>query len=362
MRLLDLRRGVVLTGALLLLFSGAEPAAAQTALQRSPLLAGGTVGLPWTLTVDPAFRFARDGGMAGVRQWTSFDAHLGLPAWTLAGARYAPQSAVAHGSPGEWEVYGRWAALAEARGAPLDVLLQLGFNGAATSADAELTVARWLGPLRLAGAGRVLGNAFGGGETGLAVAGGVVLFPHPRGVPVSLAADAATRVDRPAGSGERAAWSVAVNVGIPYSTHTLSLFATNTRSGSLHGVTAGDGRVRAGLGFTVPIEVGRILGTVASREQGQRSVRPDVAATPAAVQTEIFRYAYPASRLTVERGTTIEWTNRDAVVHTVSADDGSWASGAIPAGEIWRARFDEPGIFTFHCGPHPYMKAVVIVR
>jgi plastocyanin len=74
------------------------------------------------------------------------------------------------------------------------------------------------------------------------------------------------------------------------------------------------------------------------------------------------RYLYAPKRLVIEAGTTVEWTNRDEMVHTVSADDGSWDSGAIRPGESWRATFTEPGVYPFHCGPHPFMKGVVVVR
>ena len=64
----------------------------------------------------------------------------------------------------------------------------------------------------------------------------------------------------------------------------------------------------------------------------------------------------------VRAGSVVEWVNRDAVVHTVNAEDGTFHSGAIEAGQSWRARFDEPGRYPYYCGPHPYMKGIVVVR
>jgi plastocyanin len=209
---------------------------------------------------------------------------------------------------------------------------------------------------------RVLSDAYRSGETRGAAGGGLVFYPHARGMPVSLSGDAVTLLDRDADAGERVAWSVALNVGISFTTHTLSLFATNTPSASLQARTRGDGRTRWGVALTAPIAAGRLLGLVAPRERGLRSVAADADAAPPLIHADIYRYAYPQQRLEVARGTTIEWTNRDAVVHTVSADDGSWDSGAIQPGERWRARFDEPGIYPFHCGPHPFMKGTVVVR
>lgn len=67
-------------------------------------------------------------------------------------------------------------------------------------------------------------------------------------------------------------------------------------------------------------------------------------------------------RIEVAAGATVVWTNSDAMVHTVTSDDGRWSSGAIEPGATWRRRFDRPGTYSFHCTPHPFMKGVVVVR
>jgi plastocyanin len=67
-------------------------------------------------------------------------------------------------------------------------------------------------------------------------------------------------------------------------------------------------------------------------------------------------------RIQVAAGATVAWTNSDAMIHTVTSDDGRWSSGAIEPGATWRRRFDRPGTYAFHCTPHPFMKGVVVVR
>jgi plastocyanin len=330
------------------------------AIERSWLLEPPASGLPWQLDVAPQFRFDGGGPAGRVRLRTTFDLALGLPGRGVAGGRYTPESSTVPGRPGEWELWGRWAPLADGTNAPVDLAVQAGYNAAATSVDAELGLARWFGGVRLLGAGRVLGDAYGLGSTRAALAGGVVVFPHPRGMPISLSADAATLVDRRAD--ERVAWSVAINAGVSYSPHTIALFATNTPSGSLQGRSIGRSRTRWGVAFTAPVVLGRLLGVTTSRETAARAVAADAAPAADMVRADIFGYRYPQYRLEIRRGTTVEWTNRDAMMHTVSADDGSWGSGAIQPGESWRARFDEPGTYPFHCGPHPFMRGVVIVR
>ncbi len=49
-------------------------------------------------------------------------------------------------------------------------------------------------------------------------------------------------------------------------------------------------------------------------------------------------------------------------MHTVTADDGSWDSGDVQPGATWRRTFDRPGTYPYHCTPHPFMQAVVVVE
>jgi plastocyanin len=149
---------------------------------------------------------------------------------------------------------------------------------------------------------------------------------------------------------------------VTYTTHTISAFVTNSASGTLQGRSRRADDVRVGVSFTAPIALARLIGRVAPREQGRRAVDVDAEPSPDAVPASIYRNAYVETRIVVPVGTTIEWLNSDRVVHTVTADDASWDSGAIRPGERWRASFHEPGLYTFHCGPHPFMRAVVVVR
>jgi len=55
---------------------------------------------------------------------------------------------------------------------------------------------------------------------------------------------------------------------------------------------------------------------------------------------------------------TIAWTNRDAVTHTVTADDGSF-DVALPAGATEKLLFVEGGDHPYHCKIHPGMKGTV---
>lgn len=71
---------------------------------------------------------------------------------------------------------------------------------------------------------------------------------------------------------------------------------------------------------------------------------------------------YSVNVLTVAVGTTVTWTNQDAMMHTVTAADGSFDSGFLDGGQTWSYTFDTPGEYEYFCGPHPWMRAKVIVE
>lgn len=81
--------------------------------------------------------------------------------------------------------------------------------------------------------------------------------------------------------------------------------------------------------------------------------------------------AYSPLELTVPVGTTVVWTNDDAIAHTVTSGtsdgssgsaDGIFDSGFMNAGDTFSYTFDEPGEFPYFCLPHPWMIGKVIVE
>jgi plastocyanin len=334
---------------------------AQTTLERTPLGSAGWVSEPGNLQVNTSFRFSdRTDGIDGVGVVPGFEAAFGLPRWTLVGARFSPGSPVQARTSDEWEVFGRHRPLTQHRGAPFDLAFELGYNGAARSADAELMVSRWTGPLRVLAAGRVFTDAYGEGDFRGVIAAGALVFPAPGMLPLSLAADLALD---PGHDADDVAWALGGQLGLPETFHTVSLFLTNTGSGSRQAASRGGFGTRLGLELTLPIPIGRFLGWYPEREVAQRAVVEPV--DPLQVEVSrgtIFRYLFVQDRIHVPAGSTIEWTNLDDVVHTVTANDAAWNSGAITPRGSWRATFNEPGVYTYHCGPHPFMKGVVVVE
>lgn len=327
----------------------ADKATGQSLLDRSPNVSGGWVGEQGTLQFNFLHRFTvSDPPQRNVDNSPTFLLSYRLPFPLLLGMNYATSSDVAPSFPNEWELFGRYAPLASDRGRPLDVAVQLGYNQAAESVDGELALARSIDRLRLLAVGRYLSDGYAAGEARYAVGGGAVVRLHRH---VAIAGDVTTLLDRKAG--EQVAWGAALQLAIPYSPHTLSLQVTNTSTGTLQGSSrsSAGNRVRGGFEFTIPFTLSRYFG----RARG-------AGGTATGTAVEMRRMAFAPARIEVAVGSTVEWTNRDQLVHTVTAIDGSWNSGDIAPDATWRRTFAQPGTYTFHCTPHPFMTGVIVVR
>lgn len=78
----------------------------------------------------------------------------------------------------------------------------------------------------------------------------------------------------------------------------------------------------------------------------------------------IKNYMYGPMNTTVKVGTTVTWTNEDAVAHTVTAEtkmEGAPDSMDIPQNGTYSFTFTKAGTYNYYCVPHPYMKATVTV-
>ncbi len=73
-------------------------------------------------------------------------------------------------------------------------------------------------------------------------------------------------------------------------------------------------------------------------------------------------FAFNPTSLTVAVGSTVTWTNQDSAGHTVTADDGSFASKTIENGGTFSQTFSTAGTFAYHCAIHASMKATIVVK
>jgi amicyanin len=107
--------------------------------------------------------------------------------------------------------------------------------------------------------------------------------------------------------------------------------------------------------------------TSAQESETQNSGNSNQTTTPAtqgAKAVTIDDMAFSPKEITVKVGATVTWTNQDTVSHDVT-DDNDSADGPnselLGQGESYSFTFKKAGTYNYHCSPHPFMKATVIV-
>ena len=83
---------------------------------------------------------------------------------------------------------------------------------------------------------------------------------------------------------------------------------------------------------------------------------------PSAVEVKIDNFSFGPETVTVPVGTTITWTNRDDIPHTVVSDDKIFKSKVLDTDEKFSFTFTKPGTYPYFCSVHPKMTGKVVVR
>ena len=90
------------------------------------------------------------------------------------------------------------------------------------------------------------------------------------------------------------------------------------------------------------------------------SVHAQQAAATPAVTIDNFSFGPPT--LNVTAGTTVTWTNRDDIPHTVVNTEGAFKSKAVDTDEKFSYTFAKPGTYSYFCSIHPKMTGKVVVQ
>lgn len=82
------------------------------------------------------------------------------------------------------------------------------------------------------------------------------------------------------------------------------------------------------------------------------------------VEVKIDNFSFGPTSLTVAVGTTVIWTNRDDIPHTVvSTDDAkTFKSKVLDTDEKFSFTFTKAGTYPYFCSVHPKMTGKVIVQ
>jgi plastocyanin len=75
-------------------------------------------------------------------------------------------------------------------------------------------------------------------------------------------------------------------------------------------------------------------------------------------------FSFQTQNVTIQAGTSVTWVNCEssATSHTSTSDQELWSSPLLAPGQAFTATFDTPGVFPYHCNPHPFMTSSVTVE
>jgi len=110
--------------------------------------------------------------------------------------------------------------------------------------------------------------------------------------------------------------------------------------------------------FALPVGVGLALFVTAGRK-----AQPLPRQQSSQVDVKIDNFTYSPTTVTIATGTTVKWTNRDDIPHTVVSEDKStFKSKALDTDDSFSYTFTRPGTYLYFCSIHPKMTAKVVVQ
>ena len=85
-------------------------------------------------------------------------------------------------------------------------------------------------------------------------------------------------------------------------------------------------------------------------------------AEPASAEVKVDNFSFGPATLTVAVGTTVTWTNRDDIPHTVVSTDKAFKSKVLDTDEKFSFTFSKAGTYPYFCSIHPKMTGSVVVQ
>ncbi len=117
-----------------------------------------------------------------------------------------------------------------------------------------------------------------------------------------------------------------------------------------------------------PVMVGRVEvrdenGVVPIPAAASPAASPQASPAAAGLGAEVtmLDIAFDPPQLEIAAGTTVTWTNAEAIPHTVTAADGSFDSGVLEEGGTFQQTFTTAGTVDYACAIHPGMTGTITV-
>ena len=109
-------------------------------------------------------------------------------------------------------------------------------------------------------------------------------------------------------------------------------------------------------GLAMPVMIAMLL------LAGSPSVTASDQPSAANAEVKIDNFIFKPQELTVAAGTTVTWTNRDDIPHTVVSTDGVFKSKVRDTDEKFSYTFTKAGTYPYYCSVHPKMTGKVVVQ
>jgi plastocyanin len=110
------------------------------------------------------------------------------------------------------------------------------------------------------------------------------------------------------------------------------------------------------VGLFAIVTVATLLLSAAS--PGSRAKAPQAASA----EVKVDNFSFGPATLTVAVGTTVTWTNRDDIPHTVVSTDKVFKSKVLDTDEKFSFTFAKAGTYPYFCSIHPKMTGSVVVQ
>jgi plastocyanin len=128
--------------------------------------------------------------------------------------------------------------------------------------------------------------------------------------------------------------------------------------------------MKARLAVSAAIGCAIAIACFSERGAGPSSNPTDLCRVPVSVIDSmhiliaIKNFEFQPDSISVPPGATVTWVNCDEgqEPHTTTSDDAVWDSPELSVGNRFSHTFPTQGSFPYHCTPHPFMLAKIVVE
>jgi plastocyanin len=110
------------------------------------------------------------------------------------------------------------------------------------------------------------------------------------------------------------------------------------------------------VGLFTAVMIATLLLSAASPGSSAKSPQP------ASAEVKVDNFSFGPATLTVAVGTTVTWTNRDDIPHTIVSTEKVFKSKVLDTDEKFSYTFTKAGSYPYFCSIHPKMTGSVVVQ